>query len=52
MARTRTNLFFKVEVEHDEEENLSKVEGEIERQLLKLYPVRRVEFSSATRVDD
>ena len=42
----RTHLFFKVEIEHDEEENPEKIGGEIERQLRKLYVVRAVELSS------
>ena len=42
----RTHLFFKVEVEHDEEENPEKIGDEIGRQLRKLYVVRSVELSS------
>ena len=42
----RTHLFFKVEVEHDEDENPEKIGYEIERQLRKLYVVRSVELSS------
>jgi hypothetical protein len=48
----RTDLFFKVEVEHDEDENPDKLGEEIARQLRKLYIVRSVELSSAvTRPD-
>ncbi len=43
----RTDLYFKVEVEHDEEEGLERLVSEIERQLRKLYVVRSVEFSNA-----
>ena len=43
---TRTHLFFKVEVEHDEEESPGKIGEEIARQLRKLYVVRGVELSS------
>ena len=42
----RTHLFFKVEVEHDEEENPEKIGEEIARQLRKVYVVREVELSS------
>jgi hypothetical protein len=42
----RTHLFFKVEVEHDEDESPEKVGEEIARQLRKLYVVRSVELSS------
>ena len=42
----RTHLFFKVEVEHDEEESPDKIGEEIARQLRKLYVVREVELSS------
>ena len=42
----RTHLFFKVEVEHDEEESPQKIGEEIGRQLRKLYVVRSVELSS------
>jgi hypothetical protein len=42
----RTHLFFKVEVEHDEEEPPEKIGEEIRRQLRKLYVVRSVELSS------
>jgi hypothetical protein len=45
----RTNLFFKVEVEHDEEESLEKIGEEISRQLRRLYVVRSVELSSVVR---
>lgn len=42
----RTHLFFKVEVEHDEDENPEKIGEEIARHLRKLYVVREVELSS------
>ena len=42
----RTHLFFKVEVEHDEDESPGKIGEEIGRQLRKLYVVRSVELSS------
>jgi hypothetical protein len=49
---SRTNLFFKVEVEHDPEETPERIGDEIRRQLLKLYGVREVELSSFTRVEE
>jgi len=42
----RTHLFFKVEVEHDEDETPEKVGREIARQIEKLYVVRAVELCS------
>jgi hypothetical protein len=45
-SMVRTHLFFKVEVEHDEEERPEKIGEEIGRQLRKLYVVRSVELSS------
>ncbi len=42
----RAHLFFKVEIEHGEEENPEKIGEEIGRQLRKLYVVRSVELSS------
>ena len=41
---SRTNLFFKVEVEHDREEKPERIGAEICRQLLKLYGVRAAEL--------
>jgi hypothetical protein len=49
---SRTNLFFKVEVEHDPEENPERIGAEICRQLLKLYGVREAELSSFTHVEE
>ena len=48
----RTNLFFKIEIEHDEEDTPQKLAGEIRRQLLKVYGVREVELSSFTVVEE
>ena len=45
---TRTNLFFKVEVEHDPEDKPEQLADAIRRQLLKMYGVRDVELSSFT----
>jgi hypothetical protein len=48
----RTNLFFKVEVEHDDEERPEKIGEEIERYLRRLYIVRSVELSSAVTSEE
>ena len=48
----RTNLFFKIEIEHGEEDTPQKLAGEIRRQLLKVYGVREVELSSFTTVEE
>jgi hypothetical protein len=47
-----TNLFFKVELEHDAGENPERIVGEIRRQLLRFYGVREVELSNVTAVED
>ena len=48
----RTHLFFKVEVEHDEDEDPDKIGEEISRQLRRLYVVRSVELSSVVTAPD
>jgi hypothetical protein len=45
---SRTDLFFKVEVEHDPDENLERIGQEIRRNILRVYGVRAVELSNAT----
>ena len=47
-----TNLFIKVEIEHDQDENPRKLGAEICRQVLKVYGVRAAELSSVTAVED
>jgi hypothetical protein len=47
-----TNLFIKVEIEHDEEENPRKLGAEICRQIQKVYGVRSAEVSSFTAVEE
>jgi hypothetical protein len=42
----RTNLFFKVELKHDADEDPSRVANEIRRQILRFYGVRDVEISN------
>jgi len=49
---SRTNLFLKVEIEHDRDEQPQQIGEEICRQLRKLYVVREAELSNVTRVED
>ena len=49
---SRTNLFFKVAIEHDPEEKPERIGEEICRQLLKFYGVREAELSNFTRLED
>lgn len=42
----RTDLFFKVEIEHEEDERPEAIGNEISRHIRKLYPVRAVELSA------
>jgi hypothetical protein len=51
-AMALTNLFFKVEIEHDEEEPPEKLGGEICRQLMKFYGVRSAELSSFSTAEE
>lgn len=48
----QTNLFFKVEVEHDEHDPPEKIGAEICRQILKVYGVRSAELSSFTKAEE
>jgi hypothetical protein len=48
----RTNLFFKVEVEHDADENPQRIGDEIRRYIKRVYGVRNVELSSVTSEED
>ncbi|MFB3826982.1 MAG: hypothetical protein ACE15B_09440 [Bryobacteraceae bacterium] len=48
----RTNLFIKVELEHDEREKPEEMGDEICRRLLKIYGVRLAEISSIARLED
>jgi len=43
----RTDLYFKVEIDHDEDEPLERVIQDIQRQIEKVYGVKNVEFSHA-----
>jgi hypothetical protein len=47
----RTNLFFKVELEHDADERPERIGEEIRRQLLKYYGVRHAELTNFTAVE-
>jgi hypothetical protein len=48
----RTNLFLKVVVEHDDEDQPERLGREICRQLMKIYGVRTAELASFTRVEE
>jgi hypothetical protein len=47
----RTNLFFKVEIEHDSDERPERLGEEIRRQLMKFYGVRDAEMTNFTTVE-
>ena len=49
---SRTNLFFKVEIEHDPLETPERIGDEIRRQLMKLYGVRDAELSNYAVIED
>ena len=48
----RTNLFFKVEVEHDPGEKPERIGDENCRQILKVYGVRQAELSNFTSLEE
>jgi hypothetical protein len=48
----RTNLFFKVEIEHDVQDPPERLGDEICRRLLKVYGVRLAELTSFTRAEE
>jgi hypothetical protein len=48
----RTNLFFKVVIEHDDEDQPERLGREICRQLMKVYGVRSADLASFTRVEE
>jgi len=48
----RTNLFFKVEIEHDEEDRPERLGNEICRQLMKFHGVRLAELASFTPAEE
>jgi hypothetical protein len=49
---SRSNLFFKVEIEHDPSESPERIAEQIRRQVMKLYGVQEVELSNFTTVED
>jgi tetrahydromethanopterin S-methyltransferase subunit G len=49
---SRSNLFIKVEVEHDSDEQPQRIGEEICRQLMKLYGVREAEVSSFATMEE
>jgi hypothetical protein len=49
---SRTNLFFKVEVEHDPQDAPERIGEEILRKLMKFYGVRDVELSSFATLEE
>ena len=46
-----SNLYFKVQLEHDDDESPNRVAAEIERQLKRFYGVREVEISNITTLE-
>ncbi|HWB85369.1 MAG TPA: hypothetical protein VG675_14595 [Bryobacteraceae bacterium] len=48
----RTNLFLKIEVEHDTSEKPETIGAEICRQLMKLYGVRTAELTNFTTSEE
>jgi len=48
----RTNLFFKVEVEHGKDERPERLGEEICRTLRKLYGVRDAELTNFTKAEE
>jgi hypothetical protein len=51
-SMSRTNLFFKVEIEHDPEDSPERIGEEIVRKLIKLYGVRDAELASYATVEE
>jgi hypothetical protein len=49
---SRTSFFFKVEVEHDDDEKPERIGDEICSRLIKLYGVCEVELSSFTTAEE
>jgi hypothetical protein len=49
---SRTNLFFKVEIEHEPEDSPERIGEEIVRKLIKLYGVRDAELASYATVEE
>jgi hypothetical protein len=49
---SRTNLFFKVEIEHDADEEPERIAEEIRQRLMRFYGVREAELSNYSRADE
>lgn len=49
---SRTNLFFKVEIEHEPEEKPERLGDEISRRLQKIYGVRTAELTNFTTLEE
>ena len=49
---SRTNLFFKVEIEHDADEAPDRIAEEIRQRMLRFYGVRGVELSNLSHADE
>lgn len=49
---SRTNLFFKVEVEHEPDEKPERIAAEVRRQIVKVYGVRQAELSHFTAIEE
>jgi hypothetical protein len=49
---SRSNLFLKVEVEHEEDEPPERLGEQLCRQLMKFYGVRTAELSSFTVLEE
>ena len=49
---SRTNLFFKVEIEHERDDPPEKIADQIRRQVMKLYGVQDVELSNVSTVEE
>jgi len=47
-----SNLFIKVQLEHDEDETPQRLGAEICRQIMKIYGVRSAELSSFTTAEE
>lgn len=48
----RSNLFIKIEIEHDEKDTPEKLGEEICRKLMKFYGVRSTELSSCSVLEE
>lgn len=48
----RTNLYIKVEIDLDEEEQPERLAAEICRQIQKIYGVRKAELSSVSQLGE